>query len=51
MAPKFSKGERVRVEATKFDNDNRDNAGMNFSERWLADGNGTWCHGTISRGC
>ena len=39
----------MRVEATKFDNDNRDNAGMNFSERWLADGNGTWCHGTISR--
>ena len=49
MAPKFSKGERVRVEATKFDNDKRDNAGMNFSERWLADGNGTWCYGTISR--
>ena len=49
MAPKFSKGERVRVEATKFDNDKRDNAGMTFSERWLADGNGTWCYGTISR--
>ena len=49
MAPKFSKGERVRVLATKFDNEKRDNAGMNFSERWLADGNGTWCYGTISR--
>jgi hypothetical protein len=49
MAPKFSKGERVRVLATKFDNEKRDNAGMNFSERWPADGNGTWCFGTISR--
>ena len=39
----------MRVEATKFDNDKRDNAGMTFSERWLADGNGTWCYGTISR--
>ena len=49
MAPNFSKGQRVRVAATKFDNDNRDNAGMNFSERWLADGHGVWCYGTISR--
>jgi hypothetical protein len=49
MAPKFSKGERVRVLATTFDNENRDNAGMNFSERWLADGHGTWCYGTICR--
>jgi hypothetical protein len=22
---------------------------MNFSERWLADGHGTWCYGSISR--
>jgi hypothetical protein len=37
MAPKFSKGERVRVLATKFDNEKRDNADMNFSEGdgWL----------------
>ncbi len=36
--------------ATKFDNENnRDAAGMNFSERWLADGHGTWCYGSISR--
>jgi hypothetical protein len=49
MAPKFSKRERVRVLATKFDNENRDNAGMNFSERWFADGHGRWCYGTISR--
>ena len=49
MAPQFSKGQRVRVAATKFDNENRDHAGMNFSERWLADGNGVWCYGTISR--
>jgi hypothetical protein len=32
MAPIFSKGQRVRVAATKFDNENRDNGGMNFSE-------------------
>ncbi len=49
MAPNFSKGQRVRVAATKFDNENRDSAGMNFSERWLADGHGVWCYGTISR--
>ena len=49
MAPNFSKGQRVRVAATKFDNDNLDNAGMKFSERWLADGHGVWCYGTISR--
>ncbi len=49
MAPQFSKGQRVKVAATKFDNENRDNEGMNFSERWLADGNGVWCYGTISR--
>ncbi len=49
MTPKFSKGERVRVLATKFDNENRGNAGMNFSEKWLADGHGSWCYGTISR--
>ncbi len=34
MTPQFSKGQRVRVAATKFDNENRDNGGMNFSERW-----------------
>ncbi len=39
----------MRVLATKFDNENRDNAGMNFSDRWLADGHGTWCYGRISR--
>ncbi len=49
MASQFSKGQRVRVAATKFDNENRDSEGMNFSERWLADRNGVWCYGTISR--
>ena len=49
MAPMFSRGERVRVLATKFDNGTKDSGGMTFSERWLADGRGTWCYGTVSR--
>jgi hypothetical protein len=51
MAPKFKKGDRdrVRVLAIKLDNEERDASGMNFSERWVADGNGTWCCAAISR--
>jgi hypothetical protein len=39
----------VKVLATEFDNESRDRAGMNFSERWAAYGNDLWCYGTISR--
>jgi hypothetical protein len=49
MPPKYRKKDYVKVLANKFDNDERDKSGMNFSERWAADGNGLWCYGTISR--
>ena len=49
MPPKYKKSDYVKVLATEFDNESRDRAGMNFSERWAADGNGLWCYGTISR--
>jgi hypothetical protein len=47
MPPKYRKKDYVKVLANKFDNDERDKSGMNFSERWAADGNGLWCYGTI----
>jgi hypothetical protein len=49
MPPMYKKSDYVKVLATEFDNEDRDRAGMNFSERWAADGNGLWCYGTISR--
>jgi hypothetical protein len=50
MPPKYRKKDYVKVLAIKFDNDERDKSGMNFSERWAADyGNGLWCYGTMSR--
>jgi hypothetical protein len=35
---KYKKSDNVKVLATEFDNESRDRAGMNFSERWAADG-------------
>ena len=49
MAPKFAKGDRVRVYATRFDNDEVEEGEQKFSEKWAADGNGIWCYGSVSR--
>jgi hypothetical protein len=47
--PRFKKGERVRASAKLFDgNGTRDRNDLLFSEKWLADGNGEWCYGTVS---
>ena len=48
MPPKFSKGDRVRLKATLFDNGKKDRNGLLFSEKWLADGNGEWCYGDVT---
>jgi hypothetical protein len=45
--PKYSKGDRVKVKATRFDNETRDRNGLSFSEKWAADGNGEWCFGAV----
>ena len=45
--PKYSKGDRVKVRATRFDNETRDRNGLSFSEKWAADGNGEWCFGAV----
>ena len=49
MAPKFGKQNRVRVLATRFDNEEAEEGEQKFSEKWAADGNGIWCYGTITR--
>jgi hypothetical protein len=49
MAPKFAKGDRVRVYATRFDKDEVEEGEQKFSEKWAADGNGIWCYGSVSR--
>ena len=49
MAPKFSKKDRVRVLATRFDKEEVEEGEIKFSEKWAADGNGIWCYGTITR--
>ncbi len=40
MAPKFTKGDRVRVYATRFDKTEVEDGEELFSEKWAADGNG-----------
>ncbi len=45
--PKYSKGDRVKVRATRFDNETRDRNGLSFSEKW-ADRNGEWCFGVVA---
>ena len=49
MAPKFAKGDRVRVYATRFDKDEVEEGEQRFSESWAAEGNGIWCYGSVSR--
>jgi hypothetical protein len=49
MAPKFAKGDRVRVYATRFDKEEVEEGEELFSEKWAADGNGIWCYGVVSR--
>ncbi len=49
MPPKYNKNDYVKVLAIHFDNRNADKAGRNFTKQWLDEGNGRWCHGTISR--
>jgi hypothetical protein len=49
MSPKFKKGDRVKVKATLFDNEKKkDREGRVFSKQWLDEGNGEWCHGSVS---
>ena len=47
--PKYSSnGDRVKVRATRFDNETRDRNRLLFSEKWAADGNGEWCFGVVA---
>ncbi len=46
--PKYSKGDRVKVRTTRFDNETRDRNGLSFSEKWAADGNGEWCFEVVA---
>ena len=48
MPPKYSKKDRVKVLATRFDQGSADRNGLLFSARHAASGGGTWCHGTIT---
>jgi hypothetical protein len=38
MVPKFAKGDRVRVYATRFDKDEVEEGEQRFSETWAAEG-------------
>ncbi len=49
MPPKYSKGDRVRLKATLFDDEKKkDREGRLFSKQWSDEGNGEWCHGSVT---
>jgi hypothetical protein len=48
MPPKYSKGDRVRLKATLFDDEKKkDREGRLFSKQ-SDEGNGEWCHGSVT---